>query len=150
MKMQVMRRAGAVALLAVGAVHLQQYLGEGIKSVPTIGPMFLLNAISAGLVGLALLLPIERLFPQRGGERVVGLLALGAVAIAVGSLIALLIAETGTLFGFSEDGFRTAILIAIATEVATVVLLAPVAVANLVRSASDRGGAGRRSALTSS
>ena len=38
----------------------------------------------------------------------------GAVAIAVGSLIALLIAETCTLFGFSEDGFETPIATAIA------------------------------------
>ena len=30
MTLQVMRRAGAVAILAVGAVHLQQYLGADI------------------------------------------------------------------------------------------------------------------------
>ena len=56
-------------------------------------------------MGLGLLLPIERLLDERGGGRVVGLLALGAVAIAVGSLIALFIAETSILFGFSEDGY---------------------------------------------
>jgi hypothetical protein len=136
MTMQVMRRAGAVAILAVGAVHLQQYL-TGYDVLPTIGTLFLLNAISAGVVGFALLLPLER----SAGERVVGLLALGAVAIAVGSLIALFISETSVLFGFSEDGYDTAVVIAIASEVATVVLLAPVAVANLVRSAPGRGRA---------
>ena len=108
MTLQVMRRAGAVALLAVGAVHLQQYYGDDYRVLPTIGPLFLLNAISAGVVGLGLLLPIERLLKERIGERVVGLLALGAVAIAVGSLIALFIAETSILFGFSEDGYRHA------------------------------------------
>ena len=108
MTLQVMRRAGAVALLAVGAVHLQQYYGDDYRVLPTIGPLFLLNAISAGVVGLGLLLPIERLLKERIGERVVGLLALGAVAIAVGSLIALFIAETSILFGFSEDGYEHA------------------------------------------
>ena len=136
MMVQFMRRAGAVAILAVGAVHLQQYL-DGYDVLPTVGTLFLLNAISAAVVGAGLLLPVERRF----GERVVGLLALGAVAIAAGSLIALFIAETGTLFGFAEDGFETPIVIAIVVEVATVVLLAPVAVANLVRSMPSRGGA---------
>ena len=142
MTLQVTRRAGVVALLGVGAVHLQQYL-TGYHVLPTIGPLFLLNAISAGVVGAALLLPIERWF----GERLVGALALGAVAIALGSLIALFIAETSVLFGFSEDGYDTPVVIAIATEVATVVLMAPVAVASLVRGVSARGRGG---ALTSS
>ena len=143
MTLQVIRRAGAVALLAVGAVHLQQYYGDNYRVLPTIGPLFLLNGISAGVVALGLLLPIERLAGERTGERLVGLLALGGVAIAVGSLIALFIAETSVLFGFSENGFSTPIVIAIVSEVAATVLLAPVAVANLVRSFSDRGGAPR-------
>lgn len=136
MTLQVIRRAGAVAILAVGAVHLQQYL-TGYNVLPTIGTLFLLNAISAGVVGFGLLLPIERLFR----ERVIGLLALGAVAIAIGSLIALFISETSVLFGFSEDGYDTAVVIAIAAEVATIVLLMPVAVANLVQGVTHRGRA---------
>ena len=67
------------------------------------------------------------------------------MAIAIGSLIALFISETSVLFGFSEDGYDTAVLIAIASEVATVVLLVPVAVASLVQGVTHRG-----SALTSS
>jgi hypothetical protein len=136
MTLQVIRRAGAVALLAVGAVHLQQYL-TGYNVLPTIGTLFLLNAISAGVVAFGLLLPIERLF----GQRVVGLLALGAVAIALGSLIALFISETSVLFGFSEDGYDTAVVVAIVSEVASVVLLAPVAVANLAQGVTHRGRA---------
>jgi hypothetical protein len=141
MTLQVIRRAGAVALLAVGAVHLQQYYGDDYRVIPTIGPLFLLNAISSGVVAAGLLLPIERLLSERTAQRVAGLLALGAVAIAVGSLIALFIAETSILFGFSEQGFGTAILIAIVAEVATTVLLTPVAVANFVRRVPGRGGA---------
>ena len=136
MTLQVIRRPGAVAILAVGAVHLQQYL-TGYNVLPTIGTLFLLNAISAGVVGFGLLLPIEKLFR----ERVIGLLALGAVAIAIGSLIALFISETSVLFGFSEDGYDTAVVIAIAAEVATIVLLTPVAVANLVQGVTHRGRA---------
>ncbi len=67
-----------------------------------------------------------------------GLLALGAVAIAIGSLIALFIAETNVLFGFSEDGYDTPVVIAIASEVATVVLLAPVVVTKAVRIVTRR------------
>jgi hypothetical protein len=137
MTLQVLRRAGAVAILAVGAVHLQQYL-TGYDVLPTIGTLFLLNAISAGVVGFGLLLPVERLVDKRGRERVVGLLALGAVAIALGSLIALFISETSVLFGFSEDGYDTPVVIAIVSEVATVVLLAPVAVTKAVRSVTRR------------
>jgi hypothetical protein len=146
MTLQLMRRAGAVAILAVGAVHLQQYLGADYREVPTIGPLFLLNAIAAGVVGVGLLLPIERFFGERGGGRIVGLLALGAVAIAVGSLIALFIAESGPLFGFSEQGYDTPVLIAIASEAAATLLLAPVAAANLMHGLSARRGGG---ALTS-
>ena len=89
------------------------------------------------MVGFGLLLPIEKLFR----ERVIGLLALGAVAIAIGSLIALFISETSVLFGFSENGYDTAVVIAIAAEVATIVLLTPVAVANLVQGVTHRGRA---------
>lgn len=52
-----MRVLGALAVLAVGAVHLQQYAGSGYNAVPTIGPLFLLNGIAAGIIGVALLLP---------------------------------------------------------------------------------------------
>src|SRR5947199_4644610 len=101
MTLQLMRRAGAIAIIVVGAVHLQQYLGD-YQSIPTIGPLFLLNAIGSAAVAVGLLLPIEKWLGQRRGEIAVGLLALGGVAIALGALTSLYIAETSTLFGFSE------------------------------------------------
>jgi hypothetical protein len=107
-------------------VHLQQYLGD-YHSIPTIGPLFLLNAIGCAAVAVGLLMPIERWL----GERAVGLLALGGVAIGLGSLIGLYIAETGTLFGFSEGTLETVMWIAIVAEAATIPLLGPVAIANL-------------------
>jgi hypothetical protein len=123
-----MRILGALALLAVGAVHLQQYLGAGYRMIPTIGPLFLLNAIGSAIVGLALVLPLERRLPGRIGNGAVAALATAAVLIALGSLIALFVSESGSLFGFSESGYRTAIVIAIVAEAATIVLLVPVAV----------------------
>ena len=136
MTLQLMRRAGAFSLLVVGGVHLQQYLGP-YQAVPTIGPLFLLNAIGAGVVALGLMLPIERWLGRRS-EVAIGALSLGGAAIALGSLIALYIAETSTLFGFSEGPIDTAIWIAILSEVAAALLLAPVAVSSLLRSSSSR------------
>jgi hypothetical protein len=126
MTLQVIRRVGALAILVTGGVHLQQYLGA-YHSIPTIGPLFLLNAISCAAVAAGLLMPVERRF----GERTVGLLALGGVAIALGSLIGLYVAETATLFGFSEGTLETPMVIAIVAEAAAIVLLSPVAIASL-------------------
>jgi hypothetical protein len=138
--LQATRRFGALALLAVGAVHLQQYLGAEYRSVPTIGPLFLLNAIGSFIAGILLLAPIERVIGGRLGDLSVGLLATVGVAIAVGSLVAVLIAENGTIFGFAEDGYSTPIVVAIVAEAITTVLLAPVAALALSRRMPFAGG----------
>jgi hypothetical protein len=143
MTLKVIRWLGAVAVIGVGAVHLQQYLGP-YQAVPTIGPLFLLNAIGAAGVAVGLLLPLERWIGGRRGEIAVGLLALGGVGIGLGSLVALYVAETSTLFGFSEGPIDTAIWIAIVSEAAALILLLPVAVANLVRPSATRTTAGPR------
>jgi hypothetical protein len=143
MTLKVMRQVGVLAVLVTGAVHLQQYLGE-YHEVPTIGPLFLLNAIGAGVVAVGLLIPLQRWLGERRGEIAVGMLALGGVAIGLGSLIGLYIAETSTLFGFSEGTLETVMWIAIVAEAAAVALLGPVALANLVRSSTTRPTAGPR------
>lgn len=125
--LRVMRRLGALAVLARGAVHLQQYLGADYRTIPTIGPLFLANAIGSGIVGFGLLAPLERLLAGRRVDLAVTLLAVAGIAIALGSLIALFISETGSLFGFSESGYRTPIMLAIVCEVAALLLLTPVA-----------------------
>lgn len=59
------RGLGALATLAVGAVHLQQYF-KLYSAVPTIGTLFVLNFVGATVIGVALLAPLERLAGPRG------------------------------------------------------------------------------------
>jgi hypothetical protein len=133
MTLRAARLLGALSILGVGAVHLQQYIGNGYSTVPTIGTMFLLNAISAGVVGFGLLLPLKHVLGDRRGDGAVGALALAGVGIAVGSLVALFISESGTLFGFAEHDYRSIIIVAIAVEAVAAILLSPLAVVSIRR-----------------
>src|SRR5204863_775229 len=92
------------------------------RATPTIGTLFVLNFISALIVGLALLAPLGRI-PGRVRERLLTLLAISGIAIAAGTLAGLLVSENGGLFGFAEVGYRGAIVLSIAFDVATVVFL---------------------------
>jgi hypothetical protein len=128
------RVLGALSLLAVGAVHLQQYL-ELYSDIPTIGTLFLLNFVGATVTGLGLLAPLERL---RGplGCALVTLLALAGVAQAATAFVFLYISERTPLFGFTEPGYDpAAILTARISEAATVVLLGAFLAARLLRRA---------------
>jgi hypothetical protein len=128
----VVRGVGAVSLLAVGAVHLQQYFSL-YSTIPTIGTLFVLNFVGATVIGLGLLAPVERLL-GRWGEAVLALLTLGGIALAATAFVFLLISEQTPLFGFMEPGYDpTAILAARVAEVATTLLLAASLVARLRR-----------------
>jgi len=118
----VLRWLGALALLAVGIDHLEQYYVDYYSAVPTIGTLFVLNFASALVVGLALLAPLQRL-TERFGHKLAALAAISGIAIAGGTLGGLLISENGGLFGFMEVGYRSAIVLSIAFDVATVLLL---------------------------
>jgi hypothetical protein len=100
------RALGALATLAVGAVHLQQYL-KLYSSVPTIGTLFVLNFAGATVIGLALLAPLERL-GGRLGDAAVALLALGGIVLAATSFVFLFVSERTPLFGFMEPGYDPA------------------------------------------
>jgi hypothetical protein len=125
------RRLGAVAVLATGAVHLQQYIVQNLWAYPTIAILFLLNVIGCGIVGIALLTPLERLRPARVADSTISALGAVALLIAVGSLVFLFISESSSLFGFTETGYRTPIVLAILAEGATILLLAPVVARSL-------------------
>jgi hypothetical protein len=118
----VTRYAGALALLAVGLDHLQQYAEDSYSVIPTIGTLFVLNFASASAITVALLAPVQQL-PGRVGRLAVPLLALSGVGVAAGALAGLLVSETSGLFGFMETGYRSAIVVSIVLEAATIALL---------------------------
>ena len=70
--------------------------------------------------------------------------AVGAIGIAVGSLVSLLISEYTPLFGFMESGYRLAVVLAIVFDALTTVLLGVfvllVAHARWHRGTSERAG----------
>ena len=119
---QSVRVLGALSLLAVGAVHLQQYLAL-YSVIPTIGTLFLLNFAGATAIGLGLLAPVEHLLGRFGGAALALLIA-GGIGLAATAFVFLLISERTPLFGFMEPGYDpTAIMAARAAELATVFLL---------------------------
>jgi hypothetical protein len=128
------RAAGALSLLAVGAVHLQQYFYL-YSGVPTIGTLFVLNFVGATIVGLGLLAPVERLLGRLGGAAL-ALLTLAGIGQAATAFVFLWISERTPLFGFMEPGYDPpAILASRIAEVATVVFLGAFLVARFVKSA---------------
>jgi hypothetical protein len=131
------RFAGALALVAVGVVHLQQYV-ELYSTVPTIGTLFLLNFAGAILLALVLLSPVERGAGGRGGT-LAALAAVGGVALAGIGFVFLAVSEHSSIFGFHEPDYDpTAIAVARIAEVAAVVLLAAYLGARFLLNTSTR------------
>lgn len=116
------RYLGAVSILAVGGIHLQQYYDAYFRVVPTIGTLFLLSFIGAGIVGTVLFAPV-RLLGEHLGDLVLSLAALGAIGIALGTLVSLLYSEYAPLFGFMESGYRLAIVLTLVFDGLTTVFL---------------------------
>jgi predicted lipoprotein with Yx(FWY)xxD motif len=81
--------AGAALLVASGAIHLDLYL-TGYRTIPTIGPLFLLQVISAFALAAAILVTRSWLAEAAG--------ALFAVSTLGGYLLSLWVG----LFGFTE------------------------------------------------
>ena len=83
----VARLLGAGALLASGAIHLDLYL-TGYRSIPTIGPLFLVQTAAALLVGVLVVVRADRN------------LALAASLFAVGTLAGYLLSRSIGILGF--------------------------------------------------
>jgi len=137
--LRIARVIGAVALLGVGAVHLDEFALAHYSAIPTIGWLFLVNFIGASALGLVLLAPAGR--PE---ERWRGWLdtaaALGGLSVAAGSLAALLVSERATVFGFMEHGYRPVIVSAIVADAVAIVALSSVlAWSDRRRAAAERG-----------
>jgi hypothetical protein len=119
---EVARYLGAVSILVVGGIHAQQYYYAYFYVVPTIGTLFLLSFIGAGVVGATLLAPV-RLLGRRAGDLILTLAALGGISIAVGTFVSLLISEYTPLFGFMESGYRLAIVLTLVFDVLSTAFL---------------------------
>ena len=129
-------RLGAVAIVVIGAVHLELWAWHGYRNVHVIGPLFLLNAI--GAAGLALLLAV------RGGL----LAELVGLGFVVSTLSAYLISVHHGLFGFVETPHGTPQHVSLAAEIAAIVLLSAALALRATSSwrGSERPGAARRAA----
>jgi hypothetical protein len=116
------RTLGALALLVIGGVHYQQYHYAFYSSIPTIGPLFLLNFIAGTALGLFLIVPVR---PRLGrlGKLLDQLAALAGLGVAAGALVALLISEHTPLFGFMEHGYRFVIVLTIAADAVAIATL---------------------------
>ena len=105
-----LRFLGAALILLNGGVHLLVW-GQAYRSIPVIGPLFLVNAVAALLIAAALVWRPE------------GIAALLGLGLSVGTFGAFLIASTVGLFGLTTGWDAKAVLAAVAEVGATVVLL---------------------------
>jgi hypothetical protein len=119
---EIARYLGAASVLVVGAIHAQQYYDAYFSAVPTIGPLFLLSFVGAGIVGAVLLAPV-RLLGKRVGDVILVIAAFGAIGVALGTLVSLLISEYVPLFGFMESGYRTAVVLTLVFDALTTAFL---------------------------
>jgi hypothetical protein len=120
---------GALAVLATGIDHIQQYYANDYSSVPTIGTLFFLNFVSAVIIAVGLIAPLRRI-AGRHSDAIRAIFAVGGIGLAVLSLAALFVSEKSGLFGFVEHGYRMAIALAIVAEAAAIVFLIIFLVAN--------------------
>jgi hypothetical protein len=109
-------------VLATGADHLEEYTANQFSTVPTIGTLFLLNFIAATVIGVGLLLPLGRI-TERFADPLRVLLAISGIGIAATSLVGLSISERSSLFGFSDHGYRPAVVAAIVAEAVAILAL---------------------------
>ena len=102
----------AIAILVTGAVHLELWLWHGYRGIPTVGTLFLLNAISAAVIAVGLI--------WRGGR----LIELAGLGYAATTLAAFFISVYHGLFGFIDTLHGTPQAVAGFAEAAAIVLLA--------------------------
>ena len=107
-RLMTLRLLTAVSVLVSAIVHLQLWI-EGFRSIPVIGPAFLLNAVGGAAIAVAVLvwrhwLPLA-----------------AAVAFGAGTLGAFLLSTTVGLFGVQERLLGGPQLIAALSEIAAIV-----------------------------
>jgi hypothetical protein len=102
---------GALSLAGEAAVHAQQYASL-LHEVRWIGPLFLANAAVCVVTIIGLAYGRTRALAALAGV-VISALALGSLVVSYGH----------GLFGWQEGGFRTAVAIAVVTEICAATLL---------------------------
>jgi hypothetical protein len=112
---------GAIALAVEAAVHIQQFASV-VHDVRWIGPLFLANAAACVVVIVGLAYGRTRALAALAGV-VISALALGSLVVSYGR----------GLFGWHEGGFRTAIAIAVITELCAAILLSAALTATVLR-----------------
>jgi hypothetical protein len=128
---------GAGALVVVGAVHLNLYAGPAAyRHIPTVGPLFLFNAVFSFVLALAVLV--------RPSAFVSALAAVFSFATMGGYALSLSVG----LFGFYEPGISYSGDTAIASEALAGVVFLACAVADLLERL-HRHREDRRSATSS-
>lgn len=83
----------AALMLWIGWIHLHLWNG-GYRHIPTIGPLFLFNAVAAVVLAAAVL---------TGPRRLLALAAAGAAGFSLGTFGGLLISVNVGLFGFRDS-----------------------------------------------
>jgi hypothetical protein len=102
---------GAAALAGEAAVHIQQY-AEILHGVRWIGPLFLALAAACIVIIVGVAFRQTRQLAALGGV-ITSAFALGGLVVSYGR----------PLFGWQETGFRTAVAVAVITEVLATIAL---------------------------
>jgi hypothetical protein len=113
----VLRAVGALLLAAAGAIHLYLW-STGYDSIDWIGPLFLVNAIGAFVLAVAVLITPRRLLFWPAGA--------GAL-LQIGTLGGLILSSTVGLFGFVESSAASYYWESVIVESVGFVLLAVLA-----------------------
>jgi hypothetical protein len=118
-----LRIVGAALLAVMGWIHLDLWLA-GYRTIAVIGPAFLLNVVVGFGLAVLLLVTPRRFLPW--------VATLGALT-CLGTLTALVVSTTVGLFGFVETTAASLWWESLWVEIATVVVLAVLAVVSARR-----------------
>jgi hypothetical protein len=108
--MMILRTIVALAVLVNGVVHLDLWWNDGFKDISVIGPLFLLNAVAAAVIAVAVMswrhwLPV-----------------LAAVGFGAATFTAFTISATVGLFGVHERWSGGPIITSLVSEVVAVLV----------------------------
>jgi hypothetical protein len=111
-------RLGAAALLTTNAAIHAHLWSTGYKTISTIGPLFLLDAVSASVLAAAVLLAPRRLL---------SLVAAAAALLELGTVAGLYLSTVHGMFGFVESSSASFYWESAVTEIIGTMVLAVLA-----------------------